>query len=269
MLQTVILALVQGITEFLPISSSAHLILVPRLTGWADQGPLIDIAVHVGTLGAVLLYFHRDVAMLLRGALGWLGIARGPDPRQARRLFGYLVVATIPVVILGLALKIFDAIELLRNPALIGWTSLLFGILLYVVDRRAPERQGMDGLTLKSTMLIGLSQALALLPGTSRSGITMTSARALGLGRSEAARFSMLLSIPTILAAGTLALMEIIKRGDGALRGDAALAALLSFGAALASIAFLMRWLEKSDFTPFVIYRCLLGIGLLYWAYFT
>ena len=257
LLHLVILALVQGITEFLPISSSAHLVLVPTLTGWDDQGPLIDIAVHVGTLLAVLLYFRRDVAEM---ALGLLSLLRR-DFNAGARLALHVLVATLPVVAAGAVLHEVG-MELFRSVEVIAWATLGFGILLWIADRTGGQRRGVADLSFAGAFAIGLAQVLALIPGTSRSGITMTAGRLLGMRRFAAARFSLLMSIPTILAAGALAGADLYAAGDMAL-----LAAGLAFAAALAAIAAMMRWLKTASFTPFVIYRVILGVGLLAWIY--
>ena len=262
LLHIFVLALVQGITEFLPISSSGHLILVPELTGWDDQGLVIDVATHVGTLAAVLLYFRRDVAAMAAGFLSLL--ARRPD--GGARLAMLLVIATIPTVIAGAALHQIGP-EILRSAAIIAWTTLGFGLLLGIVDRICPTAGRVEDITIGGAVAFGLAQVLALVPGTSRSGITMTAGRMLGLGREAAARFSLLMSIPTILAAGTLASWDLYRAGDVTLGLDALLAALLSCGAALAAIALMMRWLRRASFLPFVIYRIVLGLGLLIWLY--
>ena len=260
--QILILALVQGLTEFLPISSSAHLILVPRLFGWPDQGLMLDVAVHVGTLGAVALYFWRDLWAMLRGVLRRLGGRRDPGARLAL----HLIAATVPVVIAGLLMKIYLGTNL-RDITVIGWTTLGFGILLYIVDRASMTVRRVDHMGLGGALFIGLSQVLALVPGTSRSGITMTAARALGYERAEAARFSMLLSIPVIVAAGTLEGLDLYESGDTALTLSVALAAALAFVSAILAIALLMRWLRHAGFLPFVLYRLALGGGLLWIAY--
>ncbi len=259
----IVLAIVQGITEFLPISSSAHLILVPRLTGWEDQGLAIDVAVHVGTLGAVILYFWRDVGHMIAGTFGLLAGRRDASERLAL----HVIVATIPVVIAGGLISLAGWEEALRSEAVIGWTMLGFGIVLYVVDRACPTLRRVEDMAMPAALAIGLSQVLALIPGTSRSGITMTAARLYGYSRREAARFSMLLSIPTILAAGTLNGLEIYKSGNVRLGLDAVIAGGLSLVAALLAIVLLMRWLQSASFTPFVIYRVGLGLVLLFYAY--
>lgn len=262
LLQILVLAVVQGITEFLPISSSGHLVLVPAVTGWPDQGLDMDVAVHVGTLLAVLLYFRGDVWGM---AVGLTRVARGRrDPLG--RLALQIIVATVPVVVAGFLLR--DMIGTVgRLIAVIGWTTLLYGILLWVVDRLCMTVKRAEHMTWGDTLVIGLAQVLALVPGTSRSGITMTAARMLGYERGEAARISMLLSIPTILGAGVLSGWHIAESGDWQLTHAALIAAGLAFLAALVAIALLMAWLKRASYTPFAVYRIILGIGLLAWAY--
>jgi undecaprenyl-diphosphatase len=258
-----VLAVVQGITEFLPISSSGHLVLVPLLTDWPDQGLRIDVAVHVGTLGAVILYFWREVWQMIAGTARLLAGRGGPGARLAL----YIIIATLPVVAAGAALKHYGLTDALRSMAVIGWTSLGFGVLLYISDRAGMTVRRIEHMSWSTALMIGLAQALALIPGTSRAGITMTAARFAGFERPEAARFSMLLSIPTIFAAGTLGVLDIIESGDQALGIDAAIAAALSLVTALIAIAVLMRWLRHAGFMPFVVYRVVLGVFLLYLAY--
>lgn len=260
--QLIVLALVQGITEFLPISSSAHLILVPELTGAPDQGPLIDVAVHVGTLGAVMLYLWRDVAQMLIG-IGWALRGR---PDAGFRLAMQLVLGTLPLVAAGYAASRYLGTEL-RSIQVIAWATLGFGILLWAADRAGMTVRRIEHMRYGGAFFIGLSQVLALIPGTSRSGITMTAARLLGYERSEAARFSMLLAIPAILAAGTLAGIDLYKSGDIQLTTDALIAGGLSLVTALLAIIAMMGWLRRASFLPFVIYRILLGCGLLAWIY--
>lgn len=261
-LHIVLVALVQGITEFLPISSSGHLILLPKLTGLADQGLVIDVAVHVGTLGAVLLYFRNDVARAVRGLLR-LNDHSDPDSRLALGL----VVATIPVVIAGLLLSLSGYEESLRSIAVVGWMTLIFGLVLYWADRTGAEDKSAEQWNLGDALTMGLAQVIALVPGTSRSGITITAARKLGYSRSDAARLSMLMSIPTIFASGSLIGFDVVSSMDGAAARDAAIAALLSFGAALLALHFMMRLLRTVSFTPYVIYRVVLGVVLLAIAY--
>lgn len=268
LLHLFILALVQGITEFLPISSSAHLVLVPVLTGWPDQGLLLDVAVHVGTLAAVLIYFHRDTRGLVLAALGSFGVAparRAVAGTRYRALFWALVLATLPVVIVGLGLKLTGLYDAMRSAYVIAFTSIGFGLLLYWADQRMAQGRTLDNMTLKSALLIGVSQILALIPGTSRAGITMTAGRALGFKRVDAARFSMLLAIPVIVAAGMLGAVDLIQDGANGQWRDALIGAGFAFLAALVSVHFLVRWLERASMTIFVVYRVALGIGLLLW----
>jgi undecaprenyl-diphosphatase len=258
LLHIFVVALVQGITEFLPISSQAHLILVPRLTGWCDQGLLIDIAVHVGTLGAVMVYFWRDCFAMSRGVAN---LARGrvtPDGR----LFLLIVLATIPVVIAGYAVKTYLGLSF-RSLEVIAWATLGFAVVLWATDRWGLRVRRVEHMTWDSALVIGFAQAVALIPGTSRSGITMTAARMLRFERVDAARFSMLMAMPVIIAAGTLAGLDLIKAGNAELTHTVTLAMGLSFGAALIAIAALMGWLKRASFAPFIIYRLILGAALL------
>ena len=263
-LQIAVLALVQGITEFLPISSSGHLILVPELTDWPDQGLLMDIAVHLGTLFAVLVYFRRDVWRMLIGVFRFFTQAR---ITPGGRLAFYVVIATIPVIAAGYYLKQQGYAQALRSAEVIGWTTLGFGGLLYLSDKLGMTIRRIEHLTLGCALIVGFAQVLALIPGTSRSAITMTAARFLGVERPDAARFSMLLSIPVILGAGFLAGKDVWDVRDVTLTFDMLLAAGLAFLSALIAIALMMNWLKRAGFTPFVIYRLLLGTGLLVWVY--
>lgn len=260
----ILVALVQGITEFLPISSSGHLILLPNLTGLQDQGQVIDVAVHVGTLGAVVLYFWSDAKRALRGLPR---VLRGKIDNQDAWLALCLIVATIPVVIAGLAIKLTGLDDHLRSVALVGWTTLVFGLVLFWADRSGPTEKTSEQWSLKDALTMGLWQMLALIPGTSRSGITITGARQLGYRREDAARLAMLMSIPTILASGTLLGAEVAMDMNTALARDGAIAAGFAFVAALGALHFMMRLLRSVSFTPYVIYRVILGVILLAVAY--
>ncbi|NKB54810.1 MAG: undecaprenyl-diphosphate phosphatase [Alphaproteobacteria bacterium] len=257
-----ILAVVQGITEFLPISSSGHLILTSQVLGWPDQGMMIDIAVHVGTLFAVMLYFWRDMWLI---AVGVVRLAAGRSNPGAR-LALYIAIGTVPIVIVGFLGKDFIATHF-RSAEIIAWATLGFGIILWIADRVGMTLRKIEHLSWGSVLFIGLMQVLALIPGTSRSGITMTAARVLGMERQEAARFSMLLSIPTILGAGIISSYDLYESGDMALGLDALIAAAIAFLTAMIAIWGLMRWLRNASFTPFVLYRIILAAGLLYWVY--
>ncbi|MEM8772395.1 MAG: undecaprenyl-diphosphate phosphatase [Pseudomonadota bacterium] len=264
LVQLIVLAVIQGITEFLPISSSAHLILAPELIDdWRDQGPLIDVAAHVGSLIAVLIYFHKETGMLFRGGLDTL-TQRSSDER---RLFLFVLTATIPLLMAAGLIVAVDIVDQLRSPAVIGAASIVFGLLLFHGDQQVADKNGLGRITWRETMLIGLAQALALIPGASRSGVTMTAARYLGWTREEAARFSMLLAIPAIGALGVFAGIEILREGAEATMMAAGVVAGLSFVTAYGAISVLMRLTRRMSFMPFVIYRVLMGAGLLAYAY--
>ncbi|WP_284260703.1 undecaprenyl-diphosphate phosphatase [Roseicyclus amphidinii] len=260
----ILLALIQGITEFLPVSSSGHLVLLPNLTGLADQGQVIDVAVHVGTLGAVMLYFWRDVRLALTGLPRML---TGRIDTAGARLAFLLMIATIPVILAGLVLHLTGLDDAMRSVAVIGWTMLVFGLVLYWADQRGPKVKQAAGWSLKDAITMGLWQAVALIPGTSRSGITITGARLLGYDRESAARLSMLMSIPTIMASGILLGGEVIATADAAAARDGAIAAGFAFVSALAALSIMMRLLRSVSFTPYVIYRVALGVILLGIAY--
>ena len=266
----ILVALVQGITEFLPISSSAHLILAPIVTGEADQGPLIDVAVHVGTLIAVLIAFNREV---VQGFSGLGDMLRGRFASPEARLARNIIIATVPLIGLGLVFHQTGMMDWMRSDdgnrafKIIGWTTVIFGILLYIADQFMPETKEMRELSLGGAVFLGLAQAIALVPGTSRSGVTMTAGRFLGLNRTDAARFAMLMAIPAILAGGTIGGLDIVKSGDARLGADAVIAAALSCVAALIAIKLFMRYIASASMTPFVIYRLVLGGILLWLAY--
>lgn len=259
-----ILAIVQGITEFLPISSSGHLILLPRLLQVADQGLALDVAVHVGTLGAVMLFFRTEVARMGVG-LGDIFGRRFSTPDA--RLVLLLVIATMPVIVAGLILYLTGLSEALRSIAVIGWAMLVFGIVLYWADQRGPTHKSEAEWGLRDAIIMGLWQAVALIPGTSRSGITITASRLLGYNREDGARISMLLSIPTILASGVVLAFDVIGEANWQTAKDAAVGALLAFVSAYLALAIMMKLLRSVSFTPYVIYRVVLGVILLVIAY--
>ncbi len=259
-----LVAVIQGITEFLPVSSSGHLILLPNLTGMADQGQAIDVAVHVGTLGAVILYFWSDV----RVALGGLPrLLRGRADTPGARLALMLLIATLPVIAAGLLLKLTGLDAALRSVTVVGWTMLLFGLVLWWADQWGPSRRHAEDWTIRHAWVFGLWQAVALIPGTSRSGIVITGARALGYARQDAARLSMLMSIPTILASGALLGTEVVGEADWQMLRLAAIGAVFAFVSALLALVLMMRLLRSVSFTPYVIYRVGLGTFLLWWGY--
>lgn len=259
-----IVALIQGLTEFLPVSSSGHLILLPNLTGMEDQGQFIDVAVHVGTLGAVVLYFWSDVR---EGLIGVPRMLTGKIDTPGSKLAFLLAVATVPVLAFGLFLSLTGLSLQMRSITVIGWTMLLFGIVLYWVDQKGAEVKEDKDWSLRDAILMGLWQAIALIPGTSRSGATISGARALGYKREDGTRIAMLMSIPTILASGLLLGAEVVGDADWAMLRDGAIAAALAFVAALLALTLMMRLLKSVSFTPYVIYRVVLGIVLLVIAY--
>jgi len=259
-----ILALIQGVTEFLPISSSAHLILFPQLTGAQDQGVTLDVAVHVGTLFAVMIYFRSDVALIWRSIPS---VLRGRIDSVGARMALLLMVATVPVMALGLILKMTGLVDSLRSMAVIGWAMLGFGIVLYAADKLGTEDRKAEGWTLRDAIILGLWQAVALIPGTSRSGATITGARFLGFERHDAARLSMLMSIPTIIASGALTALDLIGTANAQAAIDGAIGAVIAFVAALVALKVMMRFLAAVSFTPYVIYRVVLGFVLLWLAY--
>ena len=260
--QIIVLALVQGITEFLPISSSGHLILVPALTGWPDQGQFTDVMVHLGTLLAVLIYFWRDVVGLIKGSLQLLKGNVTPEGRLAI----YILLGTIPAVAFGLLLESLDVPDLERNVSVVAWNTIFYALLMLVADKVGKQTKTMEEMTLKGALFIGVAQALALIPGTSRSGVTITAGRFLGFKRPDCARFSFLLGIPAIGAAGVLKLFQALESGES-IGLDTFACAGLTFLAGLAAIAFLMAMLRRVSLLPFVLYRMVLGGFLLVMLY--
>ncbi len=252
-----ILSVVQGLTEFLPVSSSAHLALTPLFMDEVDQGILIDVALHVGTLCAILVYYWRDV-----WAIGW-DILRW-KPTFHRNLGLYIGLATIPAIAMGLAVEHFFP-DGIRSVAVIAATTVIFGALMGFADWKSPQVKEIKDITLKQALLIGCAQAIALIPGTSRSGITMTTARFLGYKRTDAARFSFLLGIPAMTAAGAMSFLEIFQSGKTGLMGDALIAVVMAFIAGLLAITLMMKWLKKFGLMPFVVYRMLLGTFLVFY----
>jgi undecaprenyl-diphosphatase len=256
--QALILALIQGLTEFLPISSSAHLILVPVLTDWPDQGLAFDVAVHAGTLTAVVLYFRSELARML---VEWFASFKGGLTPDARLAWAVLI-GTIPVGLAGLLFK--DVIETqLRSPMVIAVATIVFGLLLWYADSTGKRNRNEYGLLLLDVLIIGLAQALALIPGTSRSGITITAALMLGLNREAAARFSFLLSIPVIFLAGSLETMEYLSAASIEDAQPLLIGALISAVSAYACIHYFLKLLERIGMIPFVAYRLVLGVVLV------
>lgn len=256
--QILFLSFIQGITEFIPVSSSAHLLLISTLCGWEDHGLIIDVAAHAGTLGSLLVYFRKDVTNLIYATLN---LCAGKTTEATPLLFN-LIIATLPVVIFGM---VFDWLigDFFRSVSVIAWASILFGFLLYVADRSGTLTRKMTDTTLKQALFFGLGQCLALINGVSRSGICMTVGRFMDYKRVDVAHFTFLMAIPTMTAACTFKGVQLFHSGNFALAQDAALVLVLSFAVGLVTISFMMKWLQRLSFTPFVIYRILLGILLL------
>ena len=255
-LQAIVLGIVQGLTEFLPISSSGHLRIVPAFFGWEDPGAAFTAVIQLGTMAAVLLYFRKD---LWRIAITWLRSLRRPELRQEldARMGWYIIAGTVPISILGLAFS--DQIENeARNLYVIGTTLIVLGLMLWAADRTARLQRDVTTVTLRDSIIVGFAQALALIPGVSRSGATITAGLLLGFDRASAARYSFLLSVPAVVLSG---LFELRKIGEeqGAGLGPTILATLLAFVVGYASIAFLLRWLTSHSTLVFVVYRVALG----------
>ncbi len=259
--QILILAIIQGITEFLPVSSSAHLVLVPLLTDFPDQGVVFDVALHTGTLLAVMLYFHKAVASMTKGGVD---VLTGRMTTDNAKLFGLLVMATIPVAIAGYFLKDFVAGGA-RSFTVIGITSIVFGVLLWVSDLFPRYQHNLKQVSWLHALFFGLFQMLAIIPGTSRSGITMTAGRFLGFKRKDAAEFSMLMAIPVLVMTGVYTTMNSLGADiNWQTAGHEMLLGLgISFASAFVAISLLMRLVGKLGFGPFVFYRIMLGSALL------
>src|SRR5690554_324644 len=252
--EAIILALIQGLTEFLPISSSAHLILPSQLLGWTDQGLAFDVAVHVGTLLAVMLYFRQEIGQLI---VGWLGSFKGQHNAHSR-LARLIIWGTFPAALAGLLLS--GLIEdYARSALVIAITTIIFGLLLWYADARASQQQTIEKLTLRQVLIIGVAQALALIPGTSRSGITMTAGMMLGLTKTDAARFSFLLSIPIILMAGGYQGLKLVQQAESVAWLPVLIGVITSFVAAYVCIHVFLQVISKMGMLPFVIYRLALG----------
>ena len=249
-LQAAILGLVQGLGEFLPISSSAHLVLIPWLFKWNDPGLTFDIALHIGTLIAVAIYFWKDWLKLITKGLTDVRSTEG-------KLFWYLVAATIPGAVVGFLLE-KKAETIFREPILIATMLILLGVLLYWADRRGVKHIEMNRITFRTSLLIGLSQALAIIPGVSRSGITMTMGLLMGLTREGAARFSFLLAAPIIFGAALVKLPFLVSN-PSVLTINFIIGILVSFVIGILSIGFLLRYVQTNNFLPFAWYRFILG----------
>lgn len=266
--QAIILAVVQGLTEFLPISSTAHLAVIPRIFGWTDRGLDFDVALHAGTLAAVVIYFFKDWLQIIANGFGLSFAGSRPD-ENSRSLLWLLVVATIPVGIAGKVLKAY-AEGPWRNLYVIGATMIVVGILLGLADRLLQSKHGLDQISWRDAISIGVGQAFAIIPGVSRSGITITAGRFRHLDREAAARFSFLLSTPAIAAAAGSDYLEMRKAGGipADMRTAYPVGILVSGIVGIAVIAFFLRFLRRNSLQPFVIYRVIFGIIMIALAVF-
>lgn len=257
-IEAIVLGLIQGLTEFLPISSSGHLLIVPELFGWDDPGAAFTAITQLGTIAAVLVYFRSDLAQIFSGA--WAGMRdRSRRDTPEWRLFWMVALGTIPIGVLGFTFR--DQIETsARNIQLTAIMLIVFGLVMEAADRFGPKRDELRDLSVRNGVLIGFAQALALIPGVSRSGSTISMARFLGMQRQAAARYSFLLSIPAVVLSGTFSLKDI---GDGVELAPTLVATLVAFVSGYAAIAFLIDFLGKHGVTVFTVYRVALGIALL------
>lgn len=255
-----ILSIIQGITEFLPVSSTAHLQLAHTLFKLPSLGRLTEVALHLGTLLVPLVYFHRDILAMIEGVFS---VIKGKTT-EGFWMALFLVVATIPVVIAGFMLHTYMP-DLGRTMTVIGWTSIISGVLLYVVDENMTTTRKLSAMTLKDAVVIGLLQVVALIPGVSRLGITLIAGRLLGFKRTESARFSFLLSIPAVLGATTLTFAKLHNGWDLFSSSSLFLAMAISFGVGFVVLTILMTWLKKFSFAPIALYRIALGVFLLWY----
>lgn len=256
--QAVVLGLAQGLGEFLPISSSAHLIIIPWLFGWPDPGLTFDIALHMGTLVALVIFFWRDWLGLIRGGLRGISTTEG-------RLFWYIAAASVPGAAIGFLLE-HKAETVFRTPALIAAMLIFMGVVLLVADKKGTQKTRLEGIGFSTSLIIGVAQALAIIPGVSRSGVTMTAGLFTGLKRETAARFSFLLSAPIVLGAGILKIPKLIAHPE-MIDAPFALGVIVAAVSGLASIKLLLAYVQRHDFTPFVWYRFALGLVVLLLAF--
>jgi len=260
-IEAIVLAIVQGLSEFLPISSSGHLILVPHFAGWEDQGLAFDVAVHVGTLFAVVAYFRRQLYAMARA---WFGSFRGGPLSPDARLAWSVLVATIPVGLAGLLFAGWIE-DKLRNPVFVAFTLSGFGLLMWLADRFGRRQRDEYTIGWRDAMLIGAAQALSLMPGTSRSGVTMTLGRSLGLTREAAARFSFLLAVPGIGMAGAYELLQLLQDpGNGADWPLMGLGVAVSAATGYLCIHWLLKVITRIGLAPFALYRFALAALIVY-----
>ena len=253
----ILVVLIQGLTEFLPVSSSGHLMLIPVLTDFAYQGRVIDVAAHVGTLIAVAIYLRSEIIDITTAILTF-----GRNDKANAKLGLALILATIPVIIAGYFIN-YSGWHWLELAQTLAIANLVFAFVLWVADRTPIKRRGLEMVSWHTAVIVGVFQIFALIPGASRSGVTMSAARFLGYDRLTAARFSLLLSLPTIAGAGLLKSIDLMKSGDAALGIDAVIVVISSAILAWIAISWMMRWLTTSSFSIFIYYRFALGGFLL------
>ena len=256
-----VLSIIQGITEFLPISSSAHLILIPKFFSQIETGRNFDVSLHFGSLFAVLIYLRKDLFTILIETL-----SKNRIEKEGYKLFINIIISTIPVVIVGFSISYFK-IDIIRTIEVIGWTTLIFGILLGIADRNPKAFKKLTNINLSDSILIGLAQTLALIPGVSRSGIVMTSGLFMGFNRYEASKYSLLLSIPVIIAATSLEAFSLYIEKGFFFTNDMIIGVIVSFLTAFITITLFMKWINKASLKLFVIYRVILGILILIFYY--
>ena len=259
-----ILSAIQGVTEFLPISSSGHLQMLPMMSNLEKQPVLIDISVHLGTLGGVIIFFFKDIAKILSG---FSNILKGKKSSDGKILI-MIVVATIPLILVGGIVWITDSVHIFRDIEIIAWATLFFGILLYVSDKFFLTVRNIETITTFQAIIFGIAQVISIIPGASRSGIIITFARFFGYKRTDSAKFAMLLSIPAIILPGILSVWEILDTQNLKLQYDFFLSLFVSFIFSLVALTMLMRWLKNSSFFPFAFYRIILGLFMLIWIYY-
>jgi len=257
-LQIIVLAVIQGISEFLPISSSGHLVLTPIIFGWQDQGLTLDVAVHLGTLGAVIFFLRDEIRKI---TFGLKDLTKG-QLNDGAKLAGYVTISSIPVL-LGGATIAFIGNDIFRQTEIIGWAFIVFALALYAGDHIGANARSISDMKIKDAILIGVFQAFALIPGASRSGTTITMARMLGYERREAARFSMLLAIPAILGAGAVIGFKLVYGDNEIFHFQLLLATFIAFITAILAMHLMIKWLQNQTFTPFVFYRIVLGVIIL------
>lgn len=251
MLEVFLLSLVQGITEFLPISSSSHIMLFSNYFDFKNQNLSIDVSLHIGSFLAVIVYFNKDIINFI----------------ENKQLFLKILLSSIPVMIIGFVLIQTNLINNLRSVEVVGWTTLIFGIVLYISDKFKLEKNIKKDFSFKSALIIGLFQVLSLVPGVSRSGISITAARFLNFKRYDAARISFLLSIPTLAAVSIFGLKNIIFSQDFTFSALNFISIFFSFVFSLITIKYFLKYIKKFTLMIFVIYRVLLGVSLLFISY--